>query len=233
MLSEGFGVAYISGRTRLNGDITDIVKDLKAGIRVLKNEITNYGYSEFIVSGGHLAQLVAYTDQMPLYTENNMSLDTTVDGVVSFYGTSDLRFDYDYFTTPENRNILDCLGDFLYSKSATEGEKNLQESNRIMTHGVLGGPPGEDNNLYDMSASINLVTSDAPKTLLILGTHDSMTPIEADYILFEKLSSLGCDVTFLKLPFVDHAFDSLMNEDSIVVDKAFEETMRWLLANFD
>jgi dipeptidyl aminopeptidase/acylaminoacyl peptidase len=102
-----------------------------------------------------------------------------------------------------------------------------------MTYGVLGGPPDGENILYQMSDTKNLLNTHSPKTLLIHGSHDSMTPIEADYLLYNKMKALGCDVTFLELPFVDHAFDSLVNEHSFVVDKAFEEAMKWILVNFD
>ncbi|MGE4508274.1 MAG: hypothetical protein AB7D16_06570, partial [Eubacteriaceae bacterium] len=235
LLSEGYGVAYITGRTRLNGDITDIVKDLKSGTALLKQLSAQFGYRDFIVSGGsaggHLAQLVAYTDQIPLYTNESLNIDSTVDGVISFYGTSDLSYDLEYFTRPDKMSLLDKIGDFTYKKSS--GGLSLEESNQEMTYGVLGGPPDGENILYQMSDTKNLLNTHSPKTLLIHGSHDSMTPIEADYLLYNKMKTLGCDVTFLELPFVDHAFDSLVNEHSFVVDKVFKETMKWMLVNFE
>jgi acetyl esterase/lipase len=80
-----------------------------------------FGYREFFVSGGsaggHLAQLVAYTDQIPLYTNESLNIDSTVDGVISFYGISDLSYDLEYFTRPDKMSLLDKIGDFTYKKA--------------------------------------------------------------------------------------------------------------------
>ena len=47
------------------------------------------------------------------------------------------------------------------------------------------------------------------------------------------MQEVGSDVTVLALAFVDHAFDSMMNKDSVVVDKAFEEVMCWMLVDLE
>lgn len=235
MLNEGYAVAYVTGRTRLNGDIVDIVKDLKCGLVVLDRVLEEYGYEDIVVAGGsaggHLAQLLAYSFDDPLFSED-IDNEVVVDGVISFYGTSDLRLDYAYFKQDNQLSILDRLGNSLYALSSQGEEETLEEANQIMTHGVLNGLP-EGNPLYELSDTKMYVSNNSPNTLLIHGNHDSMTPYEACEALYFEMVDKGCQVTMLELPNVDHAFDSMVLDGSIVAKKAFEETMKWMLYYFD
>lgn len=235
MLNEGYAVAYITGRSRLNGDIVDIVKDLKCGLAFLDATLLEYGYEDMVVSGGsaggHLAQLVAYTYDDPVFSKG-LENEVSVDGVISFYGTSDLRMDYAYFKQDGNLSIWDILGNKMYALSSKYGEKTLEEANQIMTHGVLNGLP-EVSDLYALSDTKLYVSEDSPNTLLIHGNHDSMTPYAACDDLYLEMVERGSHVAMLELPNVDHAFDSIVLDGSVPARKAFEETMKWMLYYYE
>ena len=99
-------------------------------------------------------QFVRILLQIPLYSVDNVEMDSAIDGVISFYGTLDYSYDLAYFAQHEQMGLFDYFGDWMYSMSATEGEETLAEAIEIMTYGVLNGPPNDENILYEAIVKI-------------------------------------------------------------------------------
>lgn len=68
--------------------------------------------------------------------------------------------------------------------------------------------------------------------LLIHGNHDSQSPIEPTRKLYEAMSSKHKTIDYLELPFIEHAFDSLNVNHSVVGHKIKREITNWLYTYF-
>lgn len=68
--------------------------------------------------------------------------------------------------------------------------------------------------------------------LLIHGSHDSQVPIEPTRKLYEVMSSKHKTIDYLELPFMEHAFDSLNVNHSVVGHKMKREITNWLYTYF-
>src|SRR5262249_13532576 len=123
-------------------------------------------------SGGQLALLSAYTAGEP-----------SIRGVVSLYGPSDLRFEYDH---PVSKQLLDT---------------------RAALENYLGGSPTKAEGQYYAASPINFVTASAPPTLLIHGLRDQHVKAEETERLDAKLKQVGVKHYFLRLPWATHGCD--------------------------
>jgi acetyl esterase/lipase len=122
--------------------------------------------------GGQLALLAAYTAQ-----------DPSVRGVISVYGPTDLRFEYEH---PAPRNLL--------------------ETRRVLET-YLGGSPQTAADAYFTASPINFVSASSPPTLLIHGSHDAVVPPEESARLDARLQEAGVKHLFVKLSWATHRCD--------------------------
>lgn len=123
-------------------------------------------------AGGELALLGAYTAR-----------DTSVRGVVSIYGGSDLQYEYEH---PAPRALVD-------TRSALET--------------YLGGPPTEREEAYFAASPINFVSAASPPTLLVQGDLDRMVTAEETARLEARLSAAGVRHLTVHLPWATHKCD--------------------------
>ena len=123
-------------------------------------------------SGGELALLAAYTANEP-----------GIRGVISAYGASDLRYEYEHPAPPR---VLDTRG---------------------VLETYLGGPPSKADDAYFAASPINFVTSSSPPTLLIHGALDSVIRPEETARLDARLRDAGVKHIYLRLPWATHRCD--------------------------
>ena len=123
-------------------------------------------------SGGQLALLAAYTAN-----------DPGIRGVISAYGASDLRYEYEH---PAPAGVLDTRG---------------------VLETYLGGSPAKADEAYFASSPINFVTATSPPTLLIHGALDSTIRPEETARLDTRLREAGVKHMYLKLPWATHLCD--------------------------
>jgi acetyl esterase/lipase len=122
--------------------------------------------------GGALALLAAYTTG-----------ESAIRGVVSLYGPSDLRFEYDHPSSGSLRNTHSLL------------------------EAYLGGPPVRADQAYFEASPINFVSATSPPTLLIHGSRDQTIRAEESTRLEERLRQEGVRHMFVELPWATHACD--------------------------
>ncbi|MFP4457899.1 MAG: hypothetical protein ACLFPS_09630 [Clostridia bacterium] len=236
MLREGYSFCFLSGRTRLETDIKGIVRDLKYGVSYLNKVKGEYGIENIVLSGGsaggHLALVTANSRNVPEYRiDENVQQHFNVDGVISFYAPVDLNHDYNYFVNVNNNGLFNKLGNLVYVSQELEDlsdVKTLSEYQHRLYKGVLGGAPKESKSVYDITKIENLLSAHTPPTLLIHGTHDSMAPQKPSRKLFKFASGAGYNFSNLELPNVDHAFDTIFPEYSLVTNRAYYAVIKWL-----
>jgi acetyl esterase/lipase len=122
--------------------------------------------------GGSLALLAAYTANLP-----------AIRGVVSIYGSSDLKFEYEH---PSPTSLRDT---------------------RSLLEGYLGGPPARADDAYFAASPVNFVTSASPPTLLIHGMRDETIHPDQSARLDDRLRQSNVKHMFVGLPWATHACD--------------------------
>lgn len=124
-------------------------------------------------AGGQLALLAAYT-----------AGDPSVRGVISLYGPSDLKFEYE---NPAPRGLRDTRG---------------------MLEAYLGGAPGTTGeDTYFAASPINFVTNTSPPTLLIHGLRDAIVSPAESARLEARLEHARVKHLFVRLPWATHGCD--------------------------
>ena len=123
--------------------------------------------------GGQLALLAAYTAQEP-----------AIKGVISLYGQSDLRFEYEHPAPPQ---LLDT---------------------RAAVEAYLGGAPGSANDdAYYAASPVNFVSAASPPTLLVHGDRDPIVSPNQTSVLQTRLQKSGVKNLFVRLPWATHRCD--------------------------
>jgi acetyl esterase/lipase len=122
--------------------------------------------------GAALALLAAYTTSEP-----------AIRGVVSIYGTTDLRFDYEH-----------------------PSPASLRDTHRVL-EAYLGGSPTRAEDAYFAASPVNFVSATSPPTLLIHGLRDETIRAEQSTRLEERLQQAKVKHMLVSLPWATHACD--------------------------
>ena len=123
--------------------------------------------------GGQLALLSAYTAQEP-----------SIRGVVSLYGPSDLRLDYEQPGPPK---VSDT---------------------RAALEAYLGGAPGTTaDDAYFAASPVNFVSASSPPSLLVHGSRDPIVSLDQASRLEARLLKAGVRHLLVKLPWATHGCD--------------------------
>lgn len=111
--------------------------------------------------------------------------------------------------------------------SNTQPETEIFSSFPLQVDGIIALYP-----IVDLSKHyIDFNCKDIP-ILLIHGSHDSQVPIEPTRKFYEIMSSRHKTIDYLELPFMEHAFDSLNVNHSVVGHKMKREITNWLYTYF-
>lgn len=139
-------------------------------------------------AGGQLALLAAYTanDSTPRPGSCDAQ-DTSVRAVISFYGPTDLAWDY---THPGRPDVIDT--------------KHVLEN-------YLGGSPTSAPEAYASASPIEHVGAQTPPTLFLHGGHDQLVRPENVERIMTKLAAAGVPYTYVYLPWANHGFDYNFN----------------------
>jgi acetyl esterase/lipase len=124
-------------------------------------------------AGGQLALLAAYTAQ-----------EASIRGVISLYGPSDLRYQYEH---PAPAKLTDT---------------------RAALEAYLGGPPGSAaDDAYFAASPVNFVSASSPPSLLVHGERDPIVLLDEASRLETKLQSVGVKHMLVRLPWATHLCD--------------------------
>jgi acetyl esterase/lipase len=139
-------------------------------------------------AGGQLALLAAYTGNDTAQQSGSCDAqDTRVRAVVSFYGPTDLAWDY---THPGRPDVIDTP--------------------RVLEN-YLGGSPDSAPQAYAAASPIEHVNAQSPPTLFLHGGHDQLVLAENVERVLPKLAAAGVPTTYVYLPWANHGFDYNFN----------------------
>ncbi|HEX8336877.1 MAG TPA: alpha/beta hydrolase [Pyrinomonadaceae bacterium] len=139
-------------------------------------------------AGGQLALLAAYTANHPtLRPESCDAQDTSVRAVVSFYGPTDLAWDY---THPGRPDVIDT---------------------RRVLENYLGGSPASTPKAYESASPVEHVSAQSPPTMFLHGGHDQLVLPENVERITPKLAAAGVTFSYVYLPWGNHGFDYNFN----------------------
>jgi acetyl esterase/lipase len=170
------------------------ITDIKCAIAWVKKHAAQYLVDPERIallgrsSGGQLALLAAYTANDPtLQPGSCVAQDTSVRAVISFYGPTDLAWDY---THP--------------------GRPDVIETPRVLEN-YLGGSPTSASQAYASASPIEHVSAQSPPTLFLHGGRDQLVRAENVERIMPKLAAAGVEVTYVNLPWANHGFDYNFN----------------------
>lgn len=178
LAARGYIVASINYRLSPASIFPAARDDVQAAVTYLKTNASLFGLdAQRLVllgrsAGGQLALLAAYTAH-----------DPAIRGVISFYGSSDLRYSYEH---PSNPKVIDTRG-------------------TLEAH--LGGSPDKVPAVYDAASPINFVGPGIPPTLLIHGGRDELLSSMQSELLDARLGQGGQRHLLLRLPWATHGCD--------------------------
>lgn len=216
-------------------DLFGMTADVKRAIQWMKNDGAGLGIDPRRVilmggsAGGHLALLAAYTPNHARLDPPDVRCDTSVAGVVSYYGPPDLRAQYERFNelpglTGKNkreRMMMDAL-------ERRFGFKALPVHSLLPV--FMGGTPQDIPELYDLGSPCRHVGRHCPPTLLLQGGHDFSGAAPEVRKLHTALREAGCRAALLEIPEAEHGFDLYRPNWSPAAQGATHVTERFLAA---
>ncbi|MFD9907816.1 alpha/beta hydrolase [Streptomyces sp. NPDC059063] len=105
--------------------------------------------------------------------------DSSVAGVVSLYGPTDMRH--------------------LIERTVLRGDSAMPR--------LMGGSAATAPERYRLGSPARLVHRGVPPTLLLHGSADRAVPVAQARDLARRLAAVGADATYVELPWADHCFD--------------------------
>ena len=228
---NGYSFAVLSARDRKETNLIGIIKDIKVAVNYLKECKCGKKIDKVILVGGsagaHLALNTAFSESEK---EFDIGYFRGIDGVIALYPTVDLDYNYNYFNENRENDFLDMLGDKLFSSvDSINKAPSVAQSTKMNMENLLGGSPKEVPRMYEISKIKNLInSSNNIPALIIQGSHDSNTPVEPVRVLYDEMKKRKMKVSFLELPLVEHAFDVMFPNSSIVGIKVKREIINWI-----
>lgn len=170
------------------------IMDIKCAIAWVKSHAAQYHVDPERLAllgrsaGGQLALLAAYTANDPTLQPGSCNAqDTSVRAVISFYGPTDLAWDY---THPGRPDVIDT--------------PHVLEN-------FLGGSPISAPKAYASGSPIEHVSAESPPTLFLHGGHDQLVLSENVERITPKLAAASVPFTYVYLPWGNHGFDYNFN----------------------
>jgi acetyl esterase/lipase len=202
-------VAYtLAPQTRLPGMLADV----RQAIVWLKANATRYQIDpQRIVlmgasAGAHLALLVAYTADNPVFAVDNVTegVNSTVCGVISYYGVGDLLAAHRGFQRiPTGGVMIERL--MIHAGMLAPGKHIVGPPDFVPS--LLGVAPEQIAEVCPSGSPLYYVNEHCPPTLLLHGAHDFGIDPAQSRQLYDALRKCRVPAVYVELPCSDHAFD--------------------------
>jgi acetyl esterase/lipase len=186
------GWVCVSANYRLSPRATfpDPLVDLKRAIGWIREHAAEYGAdADFLVvaggsAGGHLAAMLALTQNDPEYQPGFERVDTSVRGCVALYG--------------------------VYDFTDRVGHWRNAGLDRLLERYVMKAPLADARAAYEKASPMSRITADAPPFFVVHGDHDTLVPVgEARHFceLFRRTAT--APLVYAEVPGAQHAFETL------------------------
>ena len=200
IVAEGYAIASVDYRLSTEAKFPAQIHDIKAAIRFLRAHAGEWNLpAEKIViagnsAGGHLAALVGVSNgQAELEGTEGTCRDasSSVQGIVSFYGASNLTTILDQ-STPHGLSVRVPALDLL-----------------------LGGNPRDFPALTRLASPIFHVDGGDPPLLLLHGDQDPQMPIEQSIELRDTYQKANLPVQYVVVPGAAHGGDAFYDQERL------------------
>jgi acetyl esterase/lipase len=180
-LAEGYAAASVEYRLSTVARFPAQIHDIKAALRFLRARAGDFHLdaSRIVIAGasagGHLAALVGVSNrnsELEGKVGDYLGADSSVQGIVSYFGASDLTTILDQ-STPHGLDVRVPALDLL-----------------------LGGQPKDLPELAKLASPVFHVDSKDPPLLLFHGDRDPQMPINQSHELAGAYKKAGCKVNF-------------------------------------
>jgi len=180
MVKNGVAVASVEYRFSQDAIFPAQIEDCKAAIRWLRAHAKEYGYRDDMFAawgasaGGHLVALLDVTGKVRDFDVGaNLDQSSAIQCGLDWFGPSDFpAYDPDLPTPMVQRENPESVIALLF-----------------------GGPVSQKLELAKRASPVTWVTKDAAPLLIMQGTKDPLVPLDQSQRLYDKLKSVGADVT--------------------------------------
>lgn len=209
LVTQGFAVASVDYRLSTQAPFPAQAHDIKAAIRFLRARQVLYGVDarQIVISGssagGHLAALVGVSNgnqELEGTVGNHLDQDSAVQGIVSFFGASDL-------TT-------------ILPQSTEHGLRVRVPALQLL----LGGQPAEKPELAKLASPVFHIDPKDPPLLLIHGDADPQMPPQQSQELSAAYERAKLRVQLVLIPGAVHGGRQFYDEERLRLVKSFLES---------
>jgi len=229
LAGQGHTILDVSYRQAFETDMAGITADVKRAVAWMKSKAAGLGVDPDRIAlmggsaGGHLALLAAYTPNDPRFDPPDLGgIDTSVCGVVSYYGLPDLR-GLHLESSRGSAGWLAKLG-YITGFVAREGYMDTPE----LAKRLFGGLPEAVKGVAAHYSPVTHARPGCPPTMQLQGTHDHILNLEDARRLHAILNKAGVPSVLVELPQAEHAFDLLALVVSPPAQAALYDVERFL-----
>jgi len=208
LAGQGWLCVNVNYRLSPGATFPDHLIDLKRALAWVRTEGPRYGADPAFVAvsggsaGGHLAALLALTQNDPEYQPGFEDMDTSVQAAVPIYGVYD-------FVEPGKTWGHDGLGPFL--------EKHVMKTTRE-----------EDLKAFEKASPLHRIGPDAPPFFVIHGADDTLVPVsEAREFVKGLRERSKAPVAYAEIPGAQHAFELFPSLRSQITRGGVEVFLAW------
>jgi acetyl esterase/lipase len=212
MAARGWVCVAMNYRLSPRSRFPDHLVDVKRALAWVRDHAAELGADPSFVAvtggsaGGHLAAMMALTQNDPEYQPGFEHADTTVQAAVPFYGV------YDFAAESGTRSAVQRRDGFL---------------NRY----VMPADARATIEDYAKASPLQLVDERTPPFFVIHGTHDSLVPVVEAREFVHRLHDISKQpVAYAELPGTQHAFDIFPSIRSAHVVRGVQRFLGWCLA---
>ena len=223
LAAQGHIIVDLAYTMAPKADLLAMVADVKRAIVWAKTRGASHGIRPDRVvlmggsAGGQLALQAGYTPNHPDWQPADVQGDTTVRGVVSYYGVTDLKASHLFFAGQYGHvlptsarlpgRLLVAALEWLFHRTRILPPYGRYVGMGEMVPDALGGTPAEKPDLYRDGSPINHVGPHCPPTLVLQGTHDVAGMMPDVRRLHRRLRAAGVPAVLVEFPNTEHGFD--------------------------
>jgi acetyl esterase/lipase len=212
LAERGWVCVAINYRLSPRGTWPDHLVDCKHALAWIREHIAEYGGDPSYVvvtggsAGGHLTAMMGLTANDPQFQPGFENVDTSVRGMVPFYGVYDWtnRFGFRGRRDGMRRTVLE----------PTVVKRKFADAQEVFENG----------------SPMHHVREDAPPALVIHGDLDTLAPVAEAREFVRMLRAVSCNpVVYVELRGAHHAFEVFQSIRSLHTVAAVDEFLSWLL----